>query len=300
MEGDLIGLVRRFNRTVTQRIGVLHEDYLARSRPLGASRVLWEIGDGGADVRAIRARLDLDSGYLSRLVRRLEAERLVQVQPARDDHRVRVVRLTQAGRIERLDLDRRSDELARSLLAPLNDRQQTQLAEAMATVERLLTAGLVEIKVQDPASSAAQFCLQSYFAELDSRFDAGFDPDASISAAASELVEPTGLLLVARLHGEPVGCGALKVHGTGPAELKRMWVAASARGLGIGRRILAELEHHARQRGATAVRLETNRRLTEAIHLYRSAGYAEVPAFNNEPYAHHWFEKHLTNERDPS
>ncbi len=295
MEDYFIGPVRRFNRTVTQRIGALSEEYLARSRPLGASRVLWEIGDGGADVRAIRARLDLDSGYLSRLLRGLQDERLVRVRPARDDHRVRAVRLTGAGRAERAELDRRSDELARSLLAPLNDRQRARLVEAMATVEQLLTAGLIRIGVRDPASSAAQFCLQSYFTELDSRFDTGFDPDASISAAATELAEPAGLFLLAQIRDQPVGCGALKFHGTEPAELKRMWVAASARGLGVGRRILAELERHARQRGVAVLRLETNRRLTEAIQLYRSAGYAEVPAFNGEPYAHHWFEKHLTN-----
>src|SRR6266496_2245555 len=148
MEGDLIGPVRRFNRAVTQRIGALSEEYLARSRPLGASRVLREIGDGGADVRAIRARLDLDSGYLSRLLRGLQDERLVRVRPARDDHRVRAVRLTDAGRAERAELDRRSDELARSLLAPLNDRQRARLVEAMATVEQLLTAGLVQIGVR--------------------------------------------------------------------------------------------------------------------------------------------------------
>lgn len=295
MDEELIGPVRRFNWTVTQRIGALSEEYLARSRPLGASRVLWEIGDGGADVRAIRARLDLDSGYLSRLLRGLQDERLVRVEPARDDRRVRVVRLTSAGRAERAELDRRSDELVRSLLTPLNDRQRARLVEAMTTVEQLLTAGLVQIGIEDPASSAAQFCLQSYFAELNSRFDTGFDPDASISAAAPELAEPAGLLLLAKIRDQPVGCGALKFHGTEPTELKRMWVAASARGLGVGRRILTELEQHARQRGATVLRLETNRRLTEAIQLYRSAGYVEVPAFNDEPYAQHWFEKRLAN-----
>ena len=292
-EGDLIEAVRRFNRTVTQRIGALQEEYLARSRPLGASRVLWEIGDDGGDIRAIRARLDLDSGYLSRLLRGLQDERLVGVQPAPDDHRVRSVQLTGAGRSERAELGRRSDDLARSLLAPLNERQRARLVDAMGTVERLLTAGLVEIGVADPAGSAAQFCLRSYFAELDSRFGDGFDPGASLPADAADLVEPAGLLLLARLHGEPVGCGALRFHGAEPAELKRMWVAGSARGLGVGRRILTELEHHARRRGATVVRLETSRQLTEAIHLYRSAGYAEVPAFNDEPYAHHWFEKRL-------
>ena len=72
-----------------------------------------------------------------------------------------------------------------------------------------------------------------------------------------------------------------------------MWVAESARGLGIGRRLLGELERRARPRGARVVRLETNGALTEAIGLYRSAGYREVDAFNDEPYAHHWFEKRL-------
>ena len=293
MEGDLTGRVRRFNRVVTQRIGALSEEYLARSRPLGASRVLWEIGDAGGDVRAIRARLDLDSGYLSRLLRGLQQEGLVRVRPSRDDHRVRAVRLTEAGRAERAELDRRSDELARSLLAPLNDRQRARLAEAMGTVEQLLTAGLVRLGIEDPGSGAARFCLQSYFAELGSRFEAGFDPDVSIPAAAADLTEPAGLFVLARIRGEPAGCGALKFHGTGPAEIKRMWVAGPARGLGVGRHILAELERRARERGVGVLRLETNHRLTEAIGLYRSAGYAEVPAFNDEPYAQHWFEKHL-------
>src|SRR5258708_27216041 len=104
MQGDLIGSVRSFNRTVTQRIGALNEEYLSRSRPLGASRVLWEIRDGGADVKAIRARLDLDSGYLSRLLRRLEADRLIPVHSAPDDHRVRRVPLAHPGRTERPQL----------------------------------------------------------------------------------------------------------------------------------------------------------------------------------------------------
>jgi DNA-binding MarR family transcriptional regulator/GNAT superfamily N-acetyltransferase len=285
--------VRSFNRSVTQRIGALHDEYLARGRPLGASRVLWEIGDGVADARALRTRLDLDSGYLSRLLRSLEQDGLVTVRPDADDRRVRSVRLTDAGRAERELLDRRSDELARSLLAPLSDAQRARVVEAMRVVEQLLTAGLVEVDVEDPTSTAAQFCIQAYFAELDTRFDAGFDPSQSISADADELTEPAGLLLVARLRDEPVGCGALKLHGAAPAEIKRMWVAPTARGLGVGRRILSELEEHARQRGVTLVRLETNRTLREATGLYRSAGYVEVDRFNDESYAHHWFEKHL-------
>jgi DNA-binding MarR family transcriptional regulator/GNAT superfamily N-acetyltransferase len=285
--------VRSFNRAVTERIGALEDGYLSRGRPLGASRVLWEIGDDGADLRSLRARLGLDSGYLSRLVRSLEQDGLVAVEPSASDKRVRSVRVTAAGRAERALLDRRSDELAASLLAPLGETQRDRLVEAMEVVERLLVAGLVEIAIENPTSPAAGFCIESYFAELDRRFDTGFDPSRSIPADVEELTEPAGLLLVARLRGEPVGCGALKLHGTKPAELKRMWVARAARGLGVGRRILGALEEHARSRGVRRVRLETNGTLREAMSLYRSAGFVEVDPFNDEPYAHHWFEKRL-------
>jgi DNA-binding MarR family transcriptional regulator/GNAT superfamily N-acetyltransferase len=285
--------VRSFNRSVTQRIGALQDGYLARGRPLGASRVLWEIGGEGADLRALRARLDLDSGYLSRLVQSLERDGLVAVEPGARDKRVRTVRLTDGGRAERERLDRDSDALASSLLAPLSDAQRDRLVDAMGVVERLLTAGMVDVDVEDPASAAARFCIESYFAELDTRFETGFDPSQSISADVEELTEPAGLLLVARLRGEPIGCGALKLHGREPAEIKRMWVAGTARGLGVGRRILHELEQRARERRVGIVRLETNGTLREAASLYRSSGYVEVEAFNDEPYAHHWFEKRL-------
>jgi DNA-binding MarR family transcriptional regulator/GNAT superfamily N-acetyltransferase len=288
-----VARVRSFNRTVTQRVGALQDEYLSRGRPLGASRVLWEIGDDATDVRELRARLDLDSGYLSRLLRSLERDGLVVVGADRDDKRVRTARLTAAGRAERDLLDRRSDELARSLLAPLSAEHRERLVEAMGVVERLLTAGLVEVAIEPPTTAAARFCLESYFAELNTRFDTGFDPALSISATLEDLAEPAGLLLVARLHGEPIGCGALKLRGDVPFYIKRMWVAPDARGLGVGRRILRELEDHARRRGAQVVHLETNKALREAASLYRSAGYVEVEPFNDEPYAHHWFEKRL-------
>jgi DNA-binding MarR family transcriptional regulator len=290
---DPVQRVRAFNRTVTQRLGALNDEYLARDRPLGASRVLWEIGDEGTDARTIRARLDLDSGYLSRLLRGLEAAKLVRVQPDPSDLRVRVVRLTKAGQTERAELDRLSDQLAWSLLEPLTETQRARAVEAMQTVERLLTAGQVVIAVEDPTSVAAQFCSRAYYADLESRFDDGFDPGASHIADAQDLELPRGLLLLARLRGEPVACGALRLHGRRPAEIKRMWVAPQARGLGLARRLLTELEDQARRRGVPAVRLETNQRLVEAIGLYRTAGYREVDAFNDEPYAHHWFEKDL-------
>jgi uncharacterized damage-inducible protein DinB/GNAT superfamily N-acetyltransferase len=163
----------------------------------------------------------------------------------------------------------------------------------MADAERIQTARMVQIAPIDPSHPHAQHCLHAYFTELDRRFDTGFDPALSISADLDEMRPPAGLFLVATLRAEPIGSGALKFHGSEPAELKRMWVAASSRGLGVGRRILNELEVHAAKHGARAVHLETNKSLVEAIALYRSAGYVEVPAFNDEPYADHWFEKRL-------
>jgi ribosomal protein S18 acetylase RimI-like enzyme len=154
-------------------------------------------------------------------------------------------------------------------------------------------AAVVQFAREDPATADARWCLGQYFAELDARFDAGFDPAISISADAHELTPPNGALLVARLRGEPIGCGAVKFHGDQPAELKRMWIAPTARGLGLGRRLLGELEAEAARSGAAVARLETNRNLAEAIGLYRSAGYVEVPPFNAEPFADHWFEKRL-------
>ena len=293
MDAAAVAHVRRFNRAVTQRLGVLQETYLSRARPIGQARLLWEIGPDGADVRDLRARLGLDSGYLSRLLRALEAEGLVVLEPGTPDRRVRTARLTGAGRAERGELDRRSDELAAGLLAPLDSGQRERLTAAMAEVERLLTASTVTVAQTDPRRPEAREALAAYAAELDERFDAGFDPARSIPAEAADLTPPAGLLLVATLHGAPVGCGALKFHDDAPAELKRMWVARSARGLGLGRRLLAELEARAREHGVRVLHLETNRALPEAIGLYRSAGYREVPAFNDEAYAHHWFEKVL-------
>jgi DNA-binding MarR family transcriptional regulator/GNAT superfamily N-acetyltransferase len=285
--------MRSFNRLVAQRLGALNDHYLSRDRPLGEARVLWEIGTEGCDVRRLRSRLDLDSGYLSRLLRSLEHAGLVSVEASEGDRRVRTARLTRAGLEERALLEQRSDELARSFLEPLSEKGRARLVAAMAEVERLLTAALVEIRVVDPAQPDAQTCLREYVAELGRRFETGFDPALSIPAELHELRPPAGLFLVATLRSEPVGCGALKFHGSEPTELKRMWVAGSARGLGIGRRLLGELENHAAAAGATTIRLETNQTLTEAIGLYRSAGYREVEAFNDEPYAHHWFEKQL-------
>jgi len=289
----MIGRVRRFNRTVTQRIGALDDAFLSRGRPLGQARLLWEIGPDGSDVRVLRSRLDLDSGYLSRLLRSLEGDGMVVVEPSRADARVRTARLTSAGLAERAELDRRSDGTAAAILEPLSGPQRDRLMAAMAEVEQLLLASAVQFAVCDPRHPDARRAVRAYVAELSERFQGGFDPALSISAADDELTPPAGLFLVATLYSESVACGALKFHDGAPAEVKRMWVSPAVRGLGLGRRLLAELEAHAAARGVRTLRLETNRALGEAVSLYRTASYREVAPFNDEPYADHWFQKTL-------
>jgi DNA-binding MarR family transcriptional regulator/GNAT superfamily N-acetyltransferase len=293
MADTLVDEIRQFNRTVTQRVGALNDQFLARDRPLGQSRVLWEIGTEGCEVRSLRSRLGLDSGHTSRLLRALEAAGLVSVAPGPYDRRIHVAQLTAAGVRERALLDQRADELAASILVPLDTGQRDELVAAMRTVTRLMTTPAIEIRTVDPADRDAKRCIRGYFAELDRRSESGFDPSTGVSAEPHELVPPAGSFLIAYIRGEPVGCGAVKHHPGAPSEVKRMWVAESARGLGIGRRLLSELEARALRSGASLARLETNRALVEAIAMYRSAGYIEVPPFNDEPFAQHWFEKRL-------
>jgi GNAT superfamily N-acetyltransferase len=230
---------------------------------------------------------------LTRLLRSLESDELVRVEPSKTDGRVRRARLTSRGRTEKAELDRLSDVAAAALLEPLSTRQRDRLMTAMAEVERLLVASAIQIGACDPRDPDARRAVRAYVTELADRFEGGFDPAFSISATEAEMSPPAGLFLLATLHGEPVGCGALKFHPGAPVEVKRMWVDRSVRGLGLGGRLLAELEAQAAAYGVRTLRLETNRSLDEAIGLYRKAGYREVPAFNDEPYAHHWFEKTL-------
>jgi DNA-binding MarR family transcriptional regulator/GNAT superfamily N-acetyltransferase len=293
MSEPMVEQVRRFNRTVTERVGALNDHFLGLDRPLGEARLLWEIGPDGCEVRLLRARLGLDSGYLSRMLRSLQAAGLVSVAASGSDRRIRVARLTAAGRAERASLDDRSDDLARSLLAPLSARQRERLVAAMGEVERLLIAASVEIAPVDPQHPDARYCLAEYVAELNRRSERGFDPSVGATALPHEVRPPAGRFFVAYLHGEAIGCGAVKHHADAPAEIKRMWISPAARGLGLGRRLLEELEACARAGGARVAHIETSAVLTEALSLYRSAGWVEVPRFNDEPFADHWLEKAL-------
>jgi GNAT superfamily N-acetyltransferase len=164
----------------------------------------------------------------------------------------------------------------------------------MPGLKRPLTGGQVQIISVDPEHPDAQHCLGEYVAELNRRSQRGFNPTVGANALPHEVRPPAGEFFVVYLHGEAVGCGAVKHHADAPAEIKRMWVAPKARGLGLGRRLLERLETCARAGGARVAQIETSAVLVEALSLYRTTGWVEVPAFNEEPFADHWLEKALT------
>jgi GNAT superfamily N-acetyltransferase/DNA-binding MarR family transcriptional regulator len=293
MDASQIAQIRWFNRAVTRRVGALDDSFLERGRPLGEARVLYEIGMDGAELGTLRVKLGLDSGYLSRILRTLEAQGMATLTKSEGDGRLRRATLTQTGLAERAAYDVLNDGMAASFLEPLSAEARKRLVAAMGEVELLLKASSVTF-AEEPAKSAdAQLCLKRYFDELAERFEEGFDLGKGNKASEEELSPPHGAFVIARIEGEPVACGALRLLDPATAEIKRMWVAPSVRGLGIAVRLLHRLEATAAQLGARRVYLDTNRALKEAHALYRREGYAEVEPFNDNPYANHWFAKTL-------
>lgn len=287
--------LRRFSRVFTERIGALDDRYLDRDRPLGEARLLFEIGLAGPDpveVGDLRDTLDLDTGYTSRLLRSLERDGLIVVGPSPLDGRRRVAGLTIAGRAEWEELDRRSAEQAAAVLAPLGPERAAELGGLLDRARRLLDAAAVHVAAVDPREPAAARALAAYVAELDRRFPAGFDPGDPVGDP-TRFEPPAGVFVLARLRGATVGCGGLTAIDDRAAEVKRMWVDPSARGLGIGTRLLADLEQRARDAGRRVVRLDTNSTLNEAIAMYERAGYRRIERYNDNADAELWFEKDL-------
>ncbi|MDO8120211.1 bifunctional helix-turn-helix transcriptional regulator/GNAT family N-acetyltransferase [Isoptericola sp. b490] len=283
-DDGITATLRRFNRTYTQRIGALEESFLGTGRPLGVSRVLYEIGLHGAGVRVLRDRLDLDSGYLSRVLSRLEQDGLVRLRPDPGDGRRRLAELTRSGRQAWHELESRSEDLATRLVDPLSPRQRERLADALATADLLVRAATVALREVPDSDPAVRDAAGRYVAELARRFPRGFALDAL----------DTGRYVLATSDGEPVALGGLReLADPGTAEIKRMWVHPAWRGAGLGSRMLRHLETMAAAAGHDRVVLDTNGTLVEAIAMYERAGYHRVERYNDNPYAELFFAKTL-------
>ncbi|WP_146346004.1 GNAT family N-acetyltransferase [Falsiphaeobacter marinintestinus] len=151
----------------------------------------------------------------------------------------------------------------------------------------------ISLHIVDPQDADALYCLTEYYAELGRRFKTGFDVSLSRDPDADALRPPVGAFLIAKFNDTPIGCAGLKGDGGAIAEVKRVWVAPTARGLGLGRQMMTRIEAQARTLNITTLRLDTNTALPEAITMYKSFGWTEIPRYNDDPYAQVFFEKRL-------
>lgn len=291
MSLDPIARIRRFNRAVTTETGVLDQSFLGRGRPLGSARVLNAIGAEGRAVSEIRDFLDLDTGLMSRLLRGLEEEGLITVTEDPADKRRRLAALTAAGQREYAAYEALSNERAQGLL----DRHPhpDALLAAMDLIASALGRERIEIVEMDPERDEAQSAMEAYYSELATRLSMGFDPTKAAQLDASDMRPPRGTFLVAMSDGLPSGCVGLKGTNKGYAEIKRLWVAPSARGLGLAKRLMSEAETHAREMGIPTLRLDTNSALPEAAGLYHRLGWTQIERFNDDPYPDLFFEKRV-------
>lgn len=152
---------------------------------------------------------------------------------------------------------------------------------------------LIDIREVDPAGPAARACLTAYYAELGQRMSGGFEVSRSRDPRPADMLRPRGAFLVAFRNDQPLACVALKGTDEGYAEVKRLWVAPEARGVGLAARLMREVEAIARDLGVDRLRLDTNRALTDAVAMYRRWGWIEIVRFNDDPYADFFFEKRL-------
>ncbi|MBL9053835.1 MAG: MarR family transcriptional regulator [Tabrizicola sp.] len=289
---DPIARLRRFNRAVTREVGALDTSFLGRGRPLGMARVLQLVRLEGTDVARIRDRLDLDSGLLSRFLRSLEGEGLIETATDPADRRRRIARLTPKGQTEMAAYEAIGRDRAASLIARAGPRADEVVA-AMDLIATLLNRDQVDIRPADPDSPEALICVQSYFDELASRIP-GLDRDKfTLPDPASDTYRPPhGRFLIAWSDDLPVGCVSLRPLDPVTAEVKRLWVHDTARGHGLARRLMRAIEDEARAMDLRQLKLDTNSALTEALALYQAIGWTRTAPYTGAP-ADIWLAKAL-------
>lgn len=282
-----VSAVRRFNRFYTRQIGVLRKTYLGSPYSLAEMRVLYEIAQsdklGARTASDIGRTLDLDAGYLSRVLRNFEKAGLISRKPSPDDARQSLLALTAKGFKTFAPYDQRSADVVAEMLATLDASEQARLVGAMATIEQLL-GGDPEDKPKPSVvlrapkhgdfgwivSRHAEIYAQEYgwgelFEGLCSQIVADFvnNYDAAMERC-----------WIADVNGENAGCVMLvKDKEPGTARIRLLIVDPKARGLGLGTRLTDECVKFARAAGYKKITLWTHSVLTAARHCYEKAGF---------------------------
>ena len=286
--------IRRFNRFYTRRIGVLHEKLADTRFSLTESRLLWELAHRGQSTAAELSRdLDLDPGYLSRLLRALKDQKLITSERSTSDARHLHLRLSAAGRRAFAPLDRQSEADAAALLANLPDAEQHRLLDATATIESILG---------ERPRAAAPWLLRSpqpgdigWVIERHGRLYADeYGWDTRFEA----LVARIGADFIERFDAEREACWIAERDGVqsrddatgtvidGSAQLRLLLVEPAARGLGIGARLVDECERFARAKGYRRIVLWTHSVLLAARAIYARAGYRLVASEAHQSFGH--------------
>jgi DNA-binding MarR family transcriptional regulator/GNAT superfamily N-acetyltransferase len=298
--GDEVPAVRAFNRFWTQQIGLLQAGLVDTPYSLTEARVLFELAQHeSTDLADLRRGLQLDAGYLTRVVGRLKDAGLVTSRRSPDDGRRQVIRLTERGRAEFGTLDARSSEATAAMLAGVPAAERRRLVAAMATIEDTLAPRPGEqpraYLLREPGPGDLGWMVQRNGAV----YAAEYGWDQSYEALVARIVadfaqhhEPAReRAWIAEMDGEPVGCVLCVRRDDETAQLRILLVDPAARGLGIGARLVEECIRFARSAGYRSMVLWTNDVLVSARRLYEAAGFALV-----DEQAHHSFGHDLVGQ----
>jgi DNA-binding MarR family transcriptional regulator/GNAT superfamily N-acetyltransferase len=282
LEGRIAG-VRKFNRFYTRQIGLLRQGMVGTPYSLSEARVLYELGQGETKAAALAERLDIDPGFLSRMLRRLGARGLVAQTPSATDRRQSILELTAEGRAEFMALDRRSQQETATLLAGLHESDQHRLVAAMTAIEALLGAPAAPpraIVLRPFRGGDMGFVLARHGALYGEERGWGRAFERLVAEIIAEFLKSFDAereaCWIAETDGEPVGSVMLVNAGDGIAKLRLLLVEPRARGLGIGRRLVEECIRFARQAGYRKITLWTQSILAPARATYRRCGFTKV------------------------
>ena len=283
-------VVRQFNRFYTVHLGLLRGRYLETDYSLSESRVLFELEHNpGRTANQLRTKLDLDAGYMSRMLRSLTERGLVQGARSEHDRRATLLSLTALGQATIDDINRQASAETVRMLDQLGDAQRAELLEAMRKVQDILAPPVRVVRASAAHLKDARHLLYEYFDVIGVVLR---DDDAAIRAF---LNDASSAMWIAYVDGAAAACVAMRPlpEVAGAAECKRLYVADRYRRRGLAEALMQALETHAAEAGHDAIYLDTKDDLVGAIKLYERLGYERCERYNDNPQATIFMRKRL-------